>query len=449
MANFELVMPQMGESIAEASITSWLKEIGDTIEIEEAILEIATDKIDTEIPSPVQGKLIKKLFKVNDNIKVGQPIAIIDIESEVNNTSILDNDTKTIKKLEKETSNIKRVTSTNISTKTNNKTNHKITSDKFYSPLVRSIAKTEGISVNELDNIKGSGNDGRINKNDILEYIQNRNHKTSKKPINQDSKSVKIEKIQTNSSTQIVNISANDEIIEMDKMRKIISENMTTSLRTSAHVTSFVEADVTNIVNWRNRIKDNFAKKERQKITFTPIFIEAVIKAIKDFPLINSSVDGDKIIKKSNINIGMAAALPNGNLIVPVIRNADTLNLLGLTKAVNDLANRARNNNLKPDEIQGGTFTLTNIGSFGNIMGTPIIKQPQVAILAVGTIIKKPSVIETPQGDSIGIRHKMFLSHSYDHRIIDGGLGGMFVKRVAEYLETFDINRTFAPQSYR
>ena len=425
MVSFELIMPKMGESVTEASITQWVKEVGDTIEVEDPVLEIATDKVDSEIPSPVKGILVKKLFKKGETIKVGQAVAIIETKDKANShKNTTDIEVETTEKIENEISRIKNSISTdNIQSSQNN-----AKTDKFYSPLVRSIAKAEGVLTSELDQIKGSGSNDRVTKNDILGYIQNRKQEEN----------IKMEKTPT--SPQILGVSGSDEIVQMDRMRKIISNHMTTSLKTSAHVTSFVEADVTNIVNWRNSIKDTFLKRERQKITFTPMFIEAVAKAIRDFPLINSSVDGNKIIKKSNINVGMAAALPNGNLVVPVIKNADNLNLIGLAKIVNDLAYRAKNNKLKPDEIQEGTFTLTNIGSFGNTMGTPIINQPQVAILAIGAIIKKPAVIETPQGDTVGVRHKMFLSHSYDHRIIDGALGGMFVKRVAEYLEAFDIN---------
>lgn len=436
----------MGESVAEATIIKWTKNEGDSIKIDETVLEIATDKVDSEIPSPFEGKLIKKLFNENDVVQVGAVIAIISSDA---NASVAETP--------KTTAPAQQTTATTAAPVAQPKaeSNDYSGSDKFYSPLVKSIAKEEGISMAELDSIKGTGQDGRVTKADILAYLPNRN----KQAAVTETPSAKAEEKAApaaNKSTvgvpdntvlvqrPAVSVGAGDEIIEMDRMRKIIADNMVMSKHVSPHVTSFVEADVTNMVMWRDKVKKDFEKREGEKITFTPLFIECVAKAIKDFPMINVSVDqtGSKIIKRKNINIGMAAALPSGNLIVPVIKNADTKNLVGLTKDVNDLATRARANKLAPDEIQGGTFTLTNVGGFGNVMGTPIIAQPQVAILAVGTIKKKPAVIETPQGDMIGIRHFMFLSLSYDHRVVDGSLGGSFLRKVADYMEQWDTTRT-------
>ncbi|MDX2171631.1 MAG: dihydrolipoamide acetyltransferase family protein [Bacteroidota bacterium] len=445
MANFDLIMPKMGESVAEATIIKWTKNEGDKIKLDETVLEIATDKVDSEIPSPFEGTLIKRLFKEGEVVQVGTVIAVI--SSDANATVSETPKTAT------PVAETKTATTSNVATVT--VANDYSSSNKFYSPLVKSIAKEEGISLAELDTIKGTGQDGRVTKSDILAYIPNRNKQgssatsTSTVATSTETKSTPSTTISSGENTVIVNrpavsVGAGDEIIEMDRMRKIIADNMVMSKHVAPHVTSYVEADVTNLVLWRDKVKKDFEKKEGEKLTFTPLFIEAVAKAIKDFPLINVSVDqtGTKIIKRKNINIGMAAALPTGNLIVPVIKNADEKNLLGITKSVNDLANRARANKLTPDEIQGGTFTLTNVGGFGNLMGTPIILQPQVAILAVGSIKKKPAVIETPQGDMIGIRQFMFLSLSYDHRVVDGSLGGTFLRKVADYLEQFDINRT-------
>jgi 2-oxoglutarate dehydrogenase E2 component (dihydrolipoamide succinyltransferase) len=453
MATFDLIMPKMGESVAEATIIKWTKNEGDNIKLDETVLEIATDKVDSEIPSPFEGTLTKKLFKEGDVVQVGAVIATISNEA---NASV---STTTSPKVEApatktETQNTSVSTTISSPAQTNNNYSN---SDKFYSPLVKSIAKEEGISLAELDAIKGSGQDGRVTKADILAYIPNKNKTTSSSTatVNSSSSSTTETKSNNTSTTSVadntvlvqrpaVSVGAGDEIVEMDRMRKLIADHMVMSKHVSPHVTSFVEADVTNLVMWRDKAKKEFEKREGEKLTFTPLFIEAVAKAIKDFPLINVSVDqtGTKVIKRKNINIGMAAALPSGNLIVPVIKNADQKNLLGITKTVNDLANRARANKLAPDEIQGGTFTLTNVGNFGNVMGTPIINQPQVAILAVGTIKKKPAVIETPQGDMIGIRQFMFLSLSYDHRVVDGSLGGSFLRKVADYLEQFDTTRT-------
>jgi 2-oxoglutarate dehydrogenase E2 component (dihydrolipoamide succinyltransferase) len=435
-------MPKMGESVAEATIIKWTKNEGDKIKIDETVLEIATDKVDSEIPSPFEGTLVKRLFKEGDVVQVGAVIAQISSDA---GAAVSETPKTTTPEVKKETTTTSQpVVSTSASTATS--ANDYSQSNKFYSPLVKSIAKAEGISLSDLDSIKGTGQEGRVTKADILAYVANPN----KQKTTSTSTSVSTSTSTTSSGGASININrpavslmAGDEIIEMDRMRKIIAENMVMSKHVSPHVTSYVEADVTGLVQWRDKIKKEFEKKEGEKMTFTPLFIEAVAKAIKDFPMINVSVDQTqtKIIKHKVINIGMAAALPTGNLIVPVIKNADEKNLLGLTKSVNDLAGRARANKLQPDEIQGGTFTLTNVGNFGNVMGTPIILQPQVVILAVGTIKKKPAVIETPQGDMIGIRHFMFLSLSYDHRVVDGALGGTFLRKVADYLEQWDVNR--------
>lgn len=450
MAQFELTMPKMGESVAEATIIKWTKNEGDSIKLDETVLEIATDKVDSEIPSPFEGTLVKKLFNENDVVQVGAVIAII--SSDANASA-----TETPKTTAPANTQVEVVSTTATTTVSAAETVDYKNSDKFYSPLVKSIAKEEGISLAELDSIKGTGQDGRVTKSDILAYLPNRNKAavveskptTTSAPATNTTPAVNKTAVGVPDNTILVqrpavSVNAGDEIIEMDRMRKIIADNMVMSKHVSPHVTSFVEADVTNMVMWRDKVKKDFEKREGEKMTFTPLFIECVAKAIKDFPMINVSVDqtGSKIIKRKNINIGMAAALPTGNLIVPVIKNADTKNLVGLTKDVNDLATRARANKLAPDEIQGGTFTLTNVGGFGNVMGTPIILQPQVAILAVGTIKKKPAVIETPQGDVIAIRHFMFLSLSYDHRVVDGSLGGTFLRKVADYMEQWDANRT-------
>ncbi len=426
----------MGEGVMEATVTNWLKNVGDTIAEDESVVEIATDKVDSDVPSPIAGVLKEILIPVDGIAKVDEPIAILTIEGEVENEVSNNSETKVSEVQENEISEAATILNKEIeSIKTESITSIE---DKFYSPLVKSIAKEEGVSQTEIDSIVGTGKDGRVTKDDILGFVKNRGNQSSSNIKEESTKPVE-NKVSTPQAAPIT-IGNGDEIIEMDRMRKIIAQNMVQSKQTAPHVTSFVEVDMTNIVLWRNKHKNEFAKKYGEKITFMPIFIEAVTKAIQDFPMINVSVDGDKIIKKKNINIGMAAALPSGNLIVPVIKDANQYNLAGLAKQVNDLANRSRQNKLKPTEIQGGTYTITNIGTFGNILGTPIIPQPQVAILAVGAIVKKPAVIETPQGDMIAIRHKMYLSHAYDHRVVDGALGGMFVKRVAEYLESFEIN---------
>ena len=440
MAEIEIRLPKMGESVTEATITNWLKEVGDTVEMDEPLVEVATDKVDNELPSEAEGTLIKILFDKDDVAQVGDVIAIISTDG----GAVASEPAKEVEAVtEVKSAEVVAATSnTTISNETESvsKTGP---SGKFYSPLVRSIAEKEGVSMAELESINGSGDKGRVTKKDILNYLDNRSSapSTTIAPKTETKTNTTANKTNAAVHKPSIPLMEGDEIVEMDRMRKIIAEHMVMSVQTSPHVTSYVEADVTNIVNWRNKIKNDFLAKEGQKITFTPIFMEAIVKAIKDFPGVNVSIDGDKIIMRKHINLGMATALPSGNLIVPVIKDADNFNLTGLTKQVNGLANKARNNKLASDDISGGTYTVTNVGSFGNVMGTPIINQPQVAILALGAVRKVVAVIETPNGDTIGIRHKMFLSHSYDHRVVDGALGGMFVKRVAEYLEDFDVNR--------
>ncbi len=448
MAKYNLLLPRMGESVSEATIVKWIKQVGDLIEIDETILEIATDKVDSDVPSPVVGKLIEQLFNEDEVAQVGDVIAIIEIEGEEeearsNEDVILIQEPPYVPShdltLESQSAKIEDHAAESIADSQPVSAEQSIPHERFFSPLVKSIAAEEGVSMAELENLKGSGLEGRVTKDDIVQYV--RAKKENKDKLNSVANLDDKANNEVSSLGCTVSSGSGDEIIEMDRMRKIIADHMLSSITTSAHVTSFAEADVTNIVNWRNKNKDIFHKREGTKITFTPIFIEAIAKAIRDYPMINVSVNGTQIIKRKNINIGMAAALPSGNLIVPVIKNADQLNLAGISKSVNDLAHRARANNLRPDEIKDGTFTLTNIGSFGNIMGTPIINQPQVAILAVGSITKKPAVIETEFGDLIGIRHKMYLSLSYDHRVVDGALGGMFLRRITEYLEAWDMSR--------
>jgi len=423
----------MGESVAEATITSWLKEVGETIDMDDAVVEVATDKVDSEVPSEVDGVLVEKFFNIDDVVTIGEVLAIIEtednntLETITNKKEVVDY-SEAVEKVE-QTIHITKDTVTPLVPNSN----------RFYSPLVKNIAKQENITQKELDTIKGSGKEARVTKNDILAYIENREKQQHiEKPVAE-----KIIEEQPKKITKPLAVVSNgeDEIIEMTRMGKLLSNHMIHSLQTSAHVQSFIEADVTNIWNWRNRVKENFFNREAEKLTFTPIFLEVIAKALRDYPLMNVSLQGTTIVKKKDINLGMAAAMPDGNLIVPVIKKADQLNLVGMAKQVNDLANRARLNQLKPDEIQDGTYTVTNIGPFGSIMGTPIINQPQVGILALGTIRKTPSVIETPEGDFIGIRYKMFLSHSYDHRVVNGALGGMFIKAVKDYLEAWDINR--------
>lgn len=435
----ELVMPKLGESIMEAKILRWLKKEGDMVAQDEAVLEIATDKVDSEVPSPFTGKLTKILFPEGETVEIGKAIAIIESGSAAATATPIAAPVVEQTPAAPVQTQAAAVTAAPAAT-TSPISN--IDANRFYSPLVLNIAREEKISMAELEAIPGTGGGGRVNKKDILAYVANRSNGTATTTSNAPTPAVSSTSAPAEAPKATnTNYGANVEIIEMDRMRKLISEHMTKSKQTSAHVTSFVEADVTNLVLWREKWKNKFKQKEGENLTFTPIFIEALVKTIKDFPNINCSLDGDKIILKKDINVGMAAALPTGNLIVPVIKNADQYNLLGLAKKVNDLANRARINKLSPDDISGGTYTISNVGTFGNIMGTPIINQPQVAIMAVGSIKKKPVVIETAEGDYIGIRHMMYLSHSYDHRVVDGALGGLFVRKFADYLEQFDINR--------
>ena len=451
MAKFELKLPKMGESVAEATVTNWLKEVGDTIEMDEPVVEIATDKVDSEVPSEVEGVLVERFFETDDVVQVGETIAIIEIEGGEDQSA----DEKTETTTHSEEASVGEVTEAQKDTvpeeakEAEARVEHAkslteapaISNDgeRFYSPLVKNIAQQEGIAQAELDAIAGSGLEGRVTKDDILSYVESR--KSSKTDSAKPQANAAQPKQESKPQAAPVSVNGGDEIIEMSRMGKMIAKHMIASVQTSAHVQSFIEADVTALVKWRERVKNEFQKREGEKLTFTPIFMEAVAKAIRDFPMINISVDGDKVIKRKDINLGMAAALPDGNLIVPVIRKADQLNLVGMAKAVNDLASRARNGKLKPDDTQGGTYTVTNVGTFGSVMGTPIINQPQVAILALGAIRKVPAVIETPEGDFIGIRHKMFLSHSYDHRVVNGALGGQFVQRVTQYLENWDSDR--------
>ena len=441
MSKFELKLPKMGESVAEATLTAWLKEIGDTIEFDEPVVEIATDKVDSEVPSEKKGVLVEKCFKVDDVILVGQTIAIIetdevDVEKEttIENPASEEKPKEIITEIKSEKELAEEMTdSLEKSAKVILESEESISSNKgFLSPLVKNMIKKEGISSEELSLINGTGKDNRITKNDILSFLSNRSLIVDDS-IKLKTKIIHSEKIDTSDFS--------DEVIEMTKMGMLISQHMTDSVKISAHVQSFIEVDVTNIFNWRNRVKSGFESREGQKFTFTPIFIEAVAVALRQYPMMNISVADDKIILKKKINIGMATALSDGNLIVPVIKNADQLNLVGMAKSVNDLANRARNNNLNPDDVAGGTYTITNVGVFGSIMGTPIINQPQVGILAFGAIRKMPSVIETEEGDYIGIRKKMIISHSYDHRVVNGALGSKFIKAVKDHLENWNLNR--------
>jgi len=449
MAEIEIRLPKMGESVTEATITNWLKNVGDNVNVDEPLVEVATDKVDNELPSEAAGVLVKILFEKDQVAQVGDVIAILSTggDSSIQETS----STLAVSEPKVEVQTKPVFVNNNVSSEKLSKNSD---SGKFLSPLVRSIAEKEGISQNQLNTISGTGQDGRITKKDILLFLDTKSDSiatpivkevvSTPTPASQFVSNVAVAgNFLSNIKEPIVLPNPGDEIIEMDRMRKLIADHMLMSVHVSPHVTSYVEADVTNIVNWRNKVKKRFLEREGENITFTPIMIEAIVKAIKDFPMVNVSVSGNTIIKRKDINIGMATALPSGNLIVPVIKNADRLNLTGLTKSVNGLANSARANKLKPEDIQGGTYTVTNVGSFGNVMGTPIINQPQVAILALGAIRKVPAVIETPEGDFIGIRHKMFLSHSYDHRVVDGALGGQFVRRVADYLEAFDVNSEF------
>jgi 2-oxoglutarate dehydrogenase E2 component (dihydrolipoamide succinyltransferase) len=449
MSKFELKLPRMGESVAEATLTTWLKNVGDTIEMDEPIFEIATDKVDSEVPSEVDGVLIEKRFDVDDVVKVGDVVAIIEIAG---NQAEMTSEAKSQPKEEVETTEMAAVVEAEVQRAQETVAGPTMdygNADRFYSPLVKNIAKEEGISLEELNTITGTGKEGRVTKNDILAYVEKRSGEAvpEKHTIQETEAPKTLEaapspiKEERAPQSAPVKSAKGDEVIAMSRMGKLIAKHMTESVSTSAHVQSFIEVDVTNIVSWRNKMKDAFQKQEGEKLTFTPIFMEAVAKALKKYPLMNISVDGDHVIKKKNINIGMAAALPDGNLIVPVIKNADQLNLVGMAKVVNDLADRARNNALKPDEVQDGTYTVTNVGTFGSVFGTPIINQPQVGILALGAIRKVPAVIETAEGDFIGIRSKMYLSHSYDHRVVNGALGSMFAKAVADYLEAWDPDR--------
>ena len=450
MAEIEIRLPKMGESVTEATITNWLKNVGDSVAMDEPLVEVATDKVDNELPSEGAGVLIKILFEKDQVAQVGDVIAILSTDGSSSAAPAAKEEAPVVAASAAPAAAVAAPVSTSTETTSIPKNG---TSGKFFSPLVRNIAEKEGISAGELEAISGTGQDGRVTKKDVISYLENRGSApvaaaaptTVATPVAAAAAPAPIMNAPStaafmNVKEPIVLPNPGDEIIEMDRMRKLIADHMVMSVHVSPHVTSYVEADVTNIVKWREKVKNTFKQREGQNITYTPILIEAIVKAIKDFPMINVSVSGTTIIKRKDINIGMATALPSGNLIVPVIKNADQLNLVGITKAVNGLADSARNNKLKPEDIQGGTYTVTNVGSFGNVMGTPIINQPQVAILALGAIRKVPAVIETPEGDFIGIRHKMFLSHSYDHRVVDGALGGQFVRRVADYLESFDIN---------
>jgi 2-oxoglutarate dehydrogenase E2 component (dihydrolipoamide succinyltransferase) len=450
MAEIEIRLPKMGESVTEATITNWLKNVGDSVAMDEPLVEVATDKVDNELPSEGAGVLIKILFEKDQVAQVGDVIAILSTDGSSSAAPAAKEEAPVVAASAAPAAAVSAPVSTSTETTSIPKNG---TSGKFFSPLVRNIAEKEGISAGELEAISGTGQDGRVTKKDVISYLENRGSAPVAAPAPTTvatpvaAAAAPAPMVNAPSTAAFMNVkepivlpNPGDEIIEMDRMRKLIADHMVMSVHVSPHVTSYVEADVTNIVKWREKVKNTFKQREGQNITYTPILIEAIVKAIKDFPMINVSVSGTTIIKRKDINIGMATALPSGNLIVPVIKNADQLNLVGITKAVNGLADSARNNKLKPEDIQGGTYTVTNVGSFGNVMGTPIINQPQVAILALGAIRKVPAVIETPEGDFIGIRHKMFLSHSYDHRVVDGALGGQFVRRVADYLESFDIN---------
>ncbi len=448
MAQFEIRLPKMGESVTEATITNWLKNVGDSVAMDEPLVEVATDKVDNELPSEAAGILVQCLFDKDQVAQVGDVIAIISTDGDTQPSAVA-------QKVETPTAVVEKTVQAAVDTAQQIVSIEKNGANgKFISPLVRSIAEKEGISMSEIDQVAGTGMGGRVTKNDILSYVENKSNapaipaKVEAAPVVANQKAVVSAQASSNGFSFLNNIkepivlpNPGDEIIEMDRMRKLIAEHMVMSTHVSPHVTSYVEADVTNVVMWREKTKKGFAQREGENLTYTPIFMEAIVKAIKDFPMINVAVSGTTIIKRKDINIGMATALPSGNLIVPVIKNADRMNLTGIAKSVNELARNARDNKLKPEDIQGGTYTVTNVGTFGNVMGTPIINQPQVAILALGAIRKVPAVIETPDGDFIGIRHKMFLSHSYDHRVVDGALGGQFVRRVADYLEQFDVNR--------
>lgn len=436
MAKFDIIMPKLGESIIEATITQWLKKEGDTVEEDDAIVEIATDKVDSEIPSPVEGKIIKTLYEEGDVVAVGEVIAVVSMDGDDD----LEEEAATEEKAAPAEEKAATLIENEITEISSSDIKDFSDSDRFYSPLVKSIAKTEGISVAELDSIQGSGQNGRVTKQDVINYMETRSSQSQQTPQITSKNEAPKQEVKTIQAPP-VSAGQGDRIEEMDRMRKMIADHMVMSKQVSPHVTSFIEVDVTKIVNWRNNIKDDFLKREGEKITFTPIFIEAAAKALRDFPGVNASVDGKNIIYRRDVNVGMATALPNGNLIVPVIKNADQKNLVGMAKTVNDLANRARANKLNPDDINGGTFTVTNFGSFESLTGTPIINQPQVAILGLGAVVKKPVVVETDQGDVIAIRSMMILSLAYDHRIVDGALGGMYLKAVRDYLQNFDAEQ--------
>lgn len=441
MARFELKLPKMGESVAEATITSWLKEVGDTVEADDSVVEIATDKVDSDVPSEVSGKLIEILFQKDEVVKVGQTLAIIEVDGALEESvSVVDTAEEEV--VPEVLEEVEQQMAKAIETTSNVNTQNIANTDRFYSPLVRNIAATEGIDQEELDQIPGTGMDGRLTKADILLYLKTRNKEVSFKKDQNISVSAKPVVVKKDAIPLSVN--GEDELIELSRMGKMISDHMIHSVQKSAHVQSFIEVDVTNLVAWRNNSKEGFQKREGEKLTYTPVFMMAVAAAIKKYPLVNLSFDGDnKVVIKKNINLGMAAALGDGNLIVPVIHNADELNLIGMAKMVNDLASRAKENKLQPDEIQGGTYTVTNVGGFGSLFGTPIINQPEAAILALGAIRKVPAVLETPEGDVIAIRQKMFLSHSYDHRVINGALGGLFIKFIKDYLEAWEVEAPY------
>ena len=446
MGQYHFKLPKMGESVTEATVTKWLKQVGDKVILDDPIVEIATDKVDTDVTSEVEGVIIEQRFKENDVVQVGETLLVIETKQEIDSTSLPVQTEKPIepeKNKKSETEVVASILEEEIDSVDNLITSPVEPSKRFYSPLIKSISKKEGILQEELDRIPGTGKNQRLTKSDLLNYLENRPFKDSSKAKIHEKKSNDLTPSIENPIVTEPLLKGQNQILEMTRMEKLVSEHMKSSLETSAHVQSFIEADVTDLWDWREKEKETFLKRENEKLTFTPLFITAIIKALRDYPMLNSSLENDRIIIKKEINIGMATALPDGNLIVPVIKNADHLNLVGLTKAVNDLANRARKNQLIPEEVQEGTYTFTNIGNFGSIMGTPIINQPQVGILAIGIIRKMPSVIETPNGDFIGVRRKVILSHSYDHRIINGATGGLFVKRVAEYLENWNENSPF------
>lgn len=440
MAEYKLLLPSMGEGVMEATIISWMFSEGDTVKEDDSVVEIATDKVDSDVPTPVSGKIIKILKQKDDVAKIGEAIAILEVAGEGEAVAEQSQQPKTAEEVKTDIPQLSEADIKELEKPAAASTAQEFSGDLYLSPLVKNIAQQENISENELKSIKGSGIEGRITKEDILAFVSNRGAVSSEAKQTVSAPQTAPAAAKPAPVSAPMTVGAGDEVIQMDRVRKIIADAMVNSKRTSPHVTSFIESDVTNVVKWRTKHKDAFEKREGEKLTYMPIFVKAIVKAIQDFPMINVSVDGDKIIKKKNINIGMATALPDGNLIVPVIKNADQLSLSGLAKAINDLAYRARNKKLRPEDTQGATYTISNVGGFGNLMGTPIIPQPQVAILAVGAIVKKPAVLETKDGDVIAIRHLMFMSHSYDHRVVDGSLGGMFLKHVHDYLQNWDLD---------